>query len=578
MNRTRRIIASLVLIWSAGLLSALPVFAQENTDSACCLCVHRGEEAKGNTCLTVPKDEGGANCFNLSSVNAKLNDYICNSPASPELKCTPKSSSASGICDAGPVDIKAFVPKTVLSQTTFLTTPELGISIPGLTFANFSNTADGKDSIPFLAQYISAVYSYITGVAAIAAAIMILYGGFLMILSQTGAKVRQGREIITDAIVGLVLILGAYIILDAVNPSLTKPGALRVQTINKILYDDKEAVRKESIAIATVPDVSTDQIPIVDIDPAAINTISSPSSTGTVEEPTTPDGPPGTVAKDDKGNLIAQGACPSGMVSIISSKSGSLGSVPSFCIDEFEAPNIEGKLPYSAINEWEADWDCNQRGKRLCSLSEWQRACVGPQGTNLYGYGPKFIVGAYVSAEIPNTATVKATHNPPAPCNYDTNGYEPLPPTLNLKFASLLLQLKKPEYSVLNANNPWATDPALKTDFLRFQTSRVASSFAEPSGKRPCVTQEGVHDMNGNLQEIVLTDAGATKTLDQRIAMGSVNGQAKPYRWAGFYWSPISHLADTSATPKCTNIWGTDHSVNERAFENGYRCCMNLRL
>lgn len=221
----------------AGLLQPVVAFAANET--ACCTCTKKEAIAQGNfTCVTVPVDEGGDGCAALPTNYPNMKDYVCTTTPSPELNCASKKSSASGICTIGPIDVKAVAPSVgeKQTQTAGLTVPRLGVAIPGLTFSN-SVDIDGREvDIPFFAQYISAIYRYLIAIAAIAAAIMIVYGGFLMIFSQTGAKVRQGREVITDAIIGLILILAAYLILDAINPNLTQLNNIKLKGVKGIQF------------------------------------------------------------------------------------------------------------------------------------------------------------------------------------------------------------------------------------------------------------------------------------------------------------------------------------------------------
>ncbi|MEK7083904.1 MAG: hypothetical protein AAB932_01590, partial [Patescibacteria group bacterium] len=81
------------------------------------------------------------------------------------------------------------------------------------------------------AQYISALYRYLLGIVLLVAAVMVVYGGCKYILGQTAGSIQGGKEIITDAIIGLVLVLGAVVILRTVNPSTTDLKALRIAVI-----------------------------------------------------------------------------------------------------------------------------------------------------------------------------------------------------------------------------------------------------------------------------------------------------------------------------------------------------------
>ncbi|MEW6036272.1 MAG: SUMF1/EgtB/PvdO family nonheme iron enzyme [Candidatus Micrarchaeota archaeon] len=89
-----------------------------------------------------------------------------------------------------------------------------------------------------------------------------------------------------------------------------------------------------------------------------------------------------------------------------------------FCIDRFEAYATEltengeaphpssvpprnkrilakvapGALPQSSVNRFQADEACRNAGKRLCTVFEWKRACMGPSGT-IFPYGEKEVAG-----------------------------------------------------------------------------------------------------------------------------------------------------------------------------------------
>lgn len=64
-------------------------------------------------------------------------------------------------------------------------------------------------------------------------------------------------------------------------------------------------------------------------------------------------------------------------------------NVKGFCIDKFEYPNEFGERPARSIAWLEAQKLCSNRGKRLCTEYEWEKACRGPAGTR-YAYGDGF--------------------------------------------------------------------------------------------------------------------------------------------------------------------------------------------
>jgi hypothetical protein len=61
------------------------------------------------------------------------------------------------------------------------------------------------------------------------------------------------------------------------------------------------------------------------------------------------------------------------------------------CIDQFEYPG-EKQLPRTQVSFVEAAQLCGARGARLCTETEWERACRGPGGS-LYPYGASFAAG-----------------------------------------------------------------------------------------------------------------------------------------------------------------------------------------
>jgi formylglycine-generating enzyme required for sulfatase activity len=64
-----------------------------------------------------------------------------------------------------------------------------------------------------------------------------------------------------------------------------------------------------------------------------------------------------------------------------------------FCIDKYEYPNQPGEAPMRSVTWMEARDLCTNKGKRLCSEQEFEKACRGPVAT-LYTYGDGFAAGA----------------------------------------------------------------------------------------------------------------------------------------------------------------------------------------
>ena len=160
------------------------------------------------------------------------------------------------------------------------------------------------------------------------------------------------------------------------------------------------------------------------------------------------------------------GPCPADMV-----------AVADFCVDRFEAyldrhdpftvptsgaaANADGQVPQGYISGAVAQAACEVAGKRLCTTTEWLRACQGPAGT-AYPYGD--------------------TYDPDA-CNEGRSAH----PVIEVFGSSAT-------FSSAELNDP--------------RLNQLPDSLA-PSGDHPaCVSAEGVYDLHGNLHEWVADASG----------------------------------------------------------------------
>lgn len=107
-------------------------------------------------------------------------------------------------------------------QTQFIV-PKLNVPIPGL--ANFSLPV-GKEGdfiyFPWLAEYIKAFYKFAISLSGVIAAMMIMAGGFTWLTSGGSSdRITSAKNYIFGAVIGLILALGSYFILNVINPKLT---------------------------------------------------------------------------------------------------------------------------------------------------------------------------------------------------------------------------------------------------------------------------------------------------------------------------------------------------------------------
>lgn len=118
------------------------------------------------------------------------------------------------------LSVTIFVPH-VLAQSTTVCDPTKGFCalapISGLTD---QTTADSVAKSKSFADFFNNLYKYLIGLAAILAIIEIIWGGLEISTKDSVSKQSDGKERITQAIFGLVLVLSPVLVFSIVNPSI----------------------------------------------------------------------------------------------------------------------------------------------------------------------------------------------------------------------------------------------------------------------------------------------------------------------------------------------------------------------
>ncbi len=115
--------------------------------------------------------------------------------------------------------------------------PTPRITIPGLNFTVgdkeqlIQTDENGQQYIqaPYLAQYIATGYKYIVSIASILAVLMIIVAGFQWSMSGGSPDaIGEAKKRIGGAVTGLVIAVGSYALLYAINPGLVQFRSLRL--------------------------------------------------------------------------------------------------------------------------------------------------------------------------------------------------------------------------------------------------------------------------------------------------------------------------------------------------------------
>jgi sulfatase modifying factor 1 len=177
-----------------------------------------------------------------------------------------------------------------------------------------------------------------------------------------------------------------------------------------------------------------------------------------------------------------------------------------FCIDEYEYPNRLGAKPPVMLNFFEASGLCAAEHKRLCYESEWVTACEGPDEKPFpYGY-----------------------ERSSKQCNFDNRWVDP---HLALVYAK---------------------DPELQ----KAELTRLDRSV--PSGQMPgCVSDFGVHDLTGNVDEWALADHERPR---EKAKFSALKGGA---------WGHVRNA--------CRPVT-TSHAPEFRYYFIGFRCCSDVTM
>lgn len=137
--------------------------------------------------------------------------------------------------------------------------PNPRIKIPGLSFSNIISNNLSMDtdggmyiSFPFLGEYISAIYKYAIVIAGIVSVILLVVAGIEWMM--TGENIERAKKKIQNAIIGLILSVGSYTILYAVNPELVNLRSLKVRVIPGVsFFDNYSALTYNSITGKALP-------------------------------------------------------------------------------------------------------------------------------------------------------------------------------------------------------------------------------------------------------------------------------------------------------------------------------------
>ncbi len=148
--------------------------------------------------------------------------------------------------------------KSVDEIQSILKSPSTKINIPGL---NFSEPKAGTDEtgqtyvfIPFIGEYLKAIYKWLIAALGVFAIVRLMQAGFGWLMSGGSAeKITVEKKKIQNAIAGLALAVGSYVLLYTINPVLVEFRNLKVPYITEINIGEVMEGEFEDESIGELP-------------------------------------------------------------------------------------------------------------------------------------------------------------------------------------------------------------------------------------------------------------------------------------------------------------------------------------
>lgn len=119
--------------------------------------------------------------------------------------------------------------------------PKISIPIPDLPeWAEIDVSPGTQVNVPYLAQYIIAIYKYALVIGSIMAVAALMIGGVMYMMGGMNATmITKAKTLIFGSISGLVILISSSLILNLINPNLTQLSEIQIDTIEGIAFEDE---------------------------------------------------------------------------------------------------------------------------------------------------------------------------------------------------------------------------------------------------------------------------------------------------------------------------------------------------
>lgn len=188
-----------------------------------------------------------ADCQNIGQkccVNTNINppDYFFQNPCNtnsveePDINKCLNSRKWKCCCHSSVYQQK----ETEEPKAPLFEAPKLQIDLPTLELTKKIQCTGGSDNswdcrIPWIGEYVQAIYNYGLGIAGILAAIVLMAGGVVWLISAGDAsRVSLAKELISGSVTGLIILMASYVLLIQINPELVNFKPIKIGAIKPI--------------------------------------------------------------------------------------------------------------------------------------------------------------------------------------------------------------------------------------------------------------------------------------------------------------------------------------------------------
>lgn len=106
------------------------------------------------------------------------------------------------------------------------------VALSDANFENIFNIPEGTSGSGNLGIFANGAFKTALSVGAILAVLRIAYAGYTYMTSDAWGNKTHAKEILGDVVLGLLLLLGTYLILDTINPKILEVPSL--QNVEKV--------------------------------------------------------------------------------------------------------------------------------------------------------------------------------------------------------------------------------------------------------------------------------------------------------------------------------------------------------